>query len=277
MKDFTIKTYKELLTNLGAKGYSFQTFQEFLASPRHKAIILRHDVDDRKENSLRFARIQHSMGIVGSYYFRIVPQSFDFEIINEIAALGHEIGYHYETMDSAEGKGPCLLRSRQESAKGKGPCLLRSRQESEELIDRAYEEFCKNLEMFRKIVPVTTICMHGSPRSKYDNKEIWKKYDYKKLGIIGEPYYDIDFNKVAYLTDTGRRWNGDKVSVRDKVVSPFNFNFRTTHDIIAGINLLPDKVMFTFHPQRWSDDSVLWLKEFILQNVKNEVKRVMLR
>lgn len=261
MIDFNIKIYKTLLSVLREQEYEFQTFKGFLEVPAEKAIVLRHDVDARKENSLRFARIQHSIGIVGSYYFRVVPQSFDFDIINEIAALGHEIGYHYETMDSTEVKV--------QKAKVKG--------QSEELIDRAYEEFCKNLEMFRKIVPVSTICMHGSPRSKYDNKEIWKKYDYKKLGIIGEPYYDIDFKKVAYLTDTGRRWNGDKVSVRDKVVSPYNFNFRTTHDIIAGIHQLPDQVMFTFHPQRWSDDSVLWLKEFILQNVKNEVKRVMLR
>ena len=57
---------------------------------------------------------------------------------------------------------------------------------------------------------------HGSPRSRWDNQKIWQKYDYKKLGIIGEPYFDIDYNQVFYLTDTGRRWDGWKVSVRDK-------------------------------------------------------------
>lgn len=45
--------------------------------------------------------------------------------------------------------------------------------------------------------------MHGSPLSKYDNREIWKKYD---------------FNQFFYLTDTGRRWDG-KYAVRDKVES----------------------------------------------------------
>ncbi len=38
-------------------------------------------------------------------------------------------------------------------------------------------------------------------------------------GIIGEPYFDVDFSRVFYLTDTGRRWDGDAVSVRDKVKS----------------------------------------------------------
>jgi hypothetical protein len=34
-----------------------------------KSIILRHDVDARKGHSLQFARIQHELGIVGTYYF----------------------------------------------------------------------------------------------------------------------------------------------------------------------------------------------------------------
>ena len=109
----------------------------------------------------------------------------------------------------------------------------------------------------------------------FDNKEIWKKYDYKKLGIIGEPYFDVDFNEVFYATDTGRRWDGFKVSVRDKVQSDFNHFYHETDEIIkAAENVeLPDKIMFTFHPQRWHQNKYLWTKEFIMQNVKNSVKK----
>jgi hypothetical protein len=32
--------------------------------------------------------------------------------------------------------------------------------------------------------------------------------------------------------------------------------------------------MMTFHPQRWTDNRVLWMKEFVWQNVKNVVKRI---
>lgn len=94
MIDFTIKTYKTFLTAIFNQGYAFQTFSEFLLSPANKVIILRHDVDARKENSLRFAEIQYEMGIAGSYYFRVVPQSFDKEVIRKIAGMGHEVGYH---------------------------------------------------------------------------------------------------------------------------------------------------------------------------------------
>lgn len=154
---------------------------------------------------------------------------------------------------------------------------VKSKKDEENLIDAAYESFCKNLEMLRKNFDIKTICMHGSPKSEYDNKLIWTKYDYKQLGIIGEPYLDIDWDEWAYLTDTGRRWNGHKVSVRDKVNSKYNFDFKTTHEIIANIDKLPDKVMFTIHPQRWNDKFLPWAKELVFQNVKNIVKRVLVK
>ena len=269
MIDFNLKTYTRLLDTLKKAGFTFLTFREYMLlqsrSPEHgtgktdengqlfivgssinKKIILRHDVDALPGNSLRFARIQAGFGIKGSYYFRAVPQSFDEGIIREIAGFGHEIGYHYENMDTCRGD-----------------------------IKKAYTDFSNNLEKLRGLTQVETICMHGSPRSGFDNRTLWQHYDYHSLGIIGEPYLDIDFNKVAYFTDTGRRWNGNKVSVRDKVKSNWSFNFRSTHEVIDNIHLLPGDTMFTFHPQRWTENQFLWLKELLLQNIKNQVKGVL--
>jgi len=147
-------------------------------------------------------------------------------------------------------------------------------------IEKAWDDFRYNLDKFRNLVDVKTICMHGSPLSKFDNRDLWKKYDYRSLDIIGEPYIDIDFNDVFYLTDTGRCWDGWKVSVRDKVPQQEEWVkkglvFHSTNDIIKAIeeNRLPKKVMFTFHPQRWHNNPVLWTKELIGQSMKNVVKR----
>jgi hypothetical protein len=111
-----------------------------------------------------------------------------------------------------------------------------------------------------------------------------EKYDYSSLGILGEPYFDIDFNKFFYLTDTGRRWDGWRVSVRDKIPQQDEWVkkgwvFHSTDDIInaAKENRLPDKIMMTFHPQRWSDSFVPWVKELVFQNVKNIGKRMIVR
>ncbi len=282
MLDFTIKASEHLLKALKDQGYCFLIFREFVQASEEKMITLRHDVDRKPKNSLEIARLEKSVGIRASYYFRAVPESYDEDIIREVEEMGHEIGYHYETMDTCRGD-----------------------------IAKAYDEFCRNLEKFRKVASIDTICMHGSPLSKWDNRDVWKKYDYKKLGIKAEPFLDLDFDEVFYLTDTGRRWDGDRVSVRDKVggqrtedgglrtevrrqmtenrsqvsgighkEQPFqNLRFHSTFDIIeaAEKGLLPDKMMINTHPQRWTDNPVAWTKELVWQNVKNVVKRIVVR
>jgi len=297
--DFTISIYKNLLKSLQSAGFFFKTFSEYitenpttfaedspLTSHRSPLIILRHDVDILPQNSLRFAQIQAEMGIKGSYYFRAVPESWDEKIIKEIASLGHEVGYHYENMDTVSQKSEGL--SNKSEIRNQKLEVDKKIQEYDKIIDLAYEDFCENIEKLRKLVPVSTICMHGSPMSKFDNKAIWDKYDYKALLIIGEPYYDMNFDEVFYLTDTGRRWDGWKVSVRDKVPQQELWNkqgltFHSTQDIIDMINEgrtlsgveAPNHVMFTMHPQRWHDAPIPWTKELVMQNVKNIVKKVL--
>jgi len=86
-----------------------------------------------------------------------------------------------------------------------------------DIYSEAFRDFKENLEKLRKLYPVKTICVHGSPLSKWDNRDLWKRYDYRDFGIIAEPYFDIEFSDVLYLTDTGRRWDGNAFNIRDKV------------------------------------------------------------
>jgi hypothetical protein len=252
--DFTVKTYRSLLNSLLDAGYSFLSFDEDLASLLpNKLVVLRHDVDLLPFNSLRTARLEHELGIKGVYYFRAVPESWNESVIKEVAELGHEVGYHYESLTTCKGD---------ERA--------------------AYDDFRINLERLREIVPVKTICMHGSPRSPHDSKNIWKEYSYKDLGIIGEPYLDTDFSKIFYLTDTGRRWDGYKASVRDKIENfqeewnKKGLTFHTTKELITAISAgkMPDKIMITIHPQRWNNFGAKWIKELVLQNLKNIIKKL---
>ena len=59
--------------------------------------------------------------------------------------------------------------------------------------------------------------MHGSPMSRWDSRLLWKYYDYHDFGIVGEPYFDMNFDEVLYLTDTGRRWDGDSSLVETRL------------------------------------------------------------
>ena len=243
--DFSLKKYQELLASLLQAGYRFQTFDNFLQAAEPRTIVLRHDVDRLPENALRFAELQRAAGVAGVYYFRAVPQSWDERIIRKIAALGHEIGYHYECLTTCNGNRALAI-----------------------------QDFEKNLTALRRLAPVSTVCMHGSPLSRFDSRDLWQTYAYRDFGLHGEPYFDVDFRSVLYLTDTGRRWDGANVSVRDKVDSGFTLVFRQTDDIIRAARQgdLPDQLMFTFHPQRWSDDPFFQMKGIAAQGVKNIIK-----
>jgi len=263
--DFTLDIYKKILLGFKEKEYEFQTFSEYLTESKDKVILLRHDVDRRPENALILASIQKSLEIKGSYYFRTVKTSMKEDIIREIADMGHEIGYHYENLTTV--------------SKG-----FRSVKNKNHLLDMGIQDFHTQLKRLREIAPVGTICMHGSPISQFNNTDLWEKFDYTDFGIIGEPYIDLDFNKVLYLTDTGRRWDGFNVSVRDKINAQQiiwekkGMVFKTSFEIIDAIDndSLPAKIMMTFHPQRWNQINLTWCKELILQNIKNPVKQVLI-
>lgn len=266
--DFTVKIYGRLIDSIFSAGYQFQTFEDFLISPQPRSVILRHDVDKMPGNSLVFAKIQHSFGIKGTYFFRIVPQSFDERIIKEIHLLGHEIGYHYEDLVYASR----IVNNIRNIG-------FKNQKNRRHIAEIAIESFILNLNKLRKIVPVRTICMHGSPLSRWDPRIMWEYFDYHNFDLIGEPYFDIDFSNVLYLTDTGRRWDGDSCNIRDKIdhnqiIKARDYNIKTTTDIIdlAKSGRLPARIMMTFHPQRWSDSTFPWVKEFFWQNFKNIVK-----
>jgi len=244
------------------KDYSFQKFEEFVLNPLKRVVILRHDVDRLPYNALLMAEIEKSLSIRSSYQFRIVKESNNIECIKRIADFGHEIGYHYERQQATGDRRQGLKNET-------------------ELLEMAFSTFKINLEYFRQFYPVKVISMHGSPKSKYDSRDLWEQFNYRDLGIICEPYFDIDYSKVLYLTDTGRRWNGYKFNLRDKVVAGYGsttgnplsekFNFRYTSDIIRAIlnNELPDQIIINAHPQRWTNKPVPWMEELIWQNVKN--------
>lgn len=240
--------------------FTTEKYRELLSALEGREVELRHDVDKSPQRSLAIAGVEAEAGWRSVFYFRAVPCSWDETIIRKIASMGHEIGYHYECLTTCGGD-----------------------------VDAAWEDFKSNLERLRRVVsdvqdvPVHRICMHGSPRSRFDSRDIWKKYDYRTVGVDYEPYLDTDWSGTFYLTDTGRRWDGFNVSVRDKIPQwqdewvRQGLVFHSTDDIIraASDGRLPGRLMITTHPQRWLDRELPWMKEYVTQNIKNIIKRVL--
>lgn len=233
--DFTLGKYQELCQVLVENYKVYTVFDYLLKKPEGNIAVMRHDIDRKIKNSLLMAEREYNMGISSSYYFRY-PSTFKPDNINKIRDLGHEIGYHYEVLSKTKGDSK-----------------------------KAIALFQSELEEFRKICPIDTICMHGSPLSKYNNRDLWNVYDYHSYGIYGEAFLSFEqkIEGLRYLTDTGRTWSG-KHSLRDMMKT------KSGHDELVSLDSTDDlikwmrdtagkKLYLTVHPERWSANIGEWL------------------
>lgn len=253
MKDFTLGAYKQYLQAIKASYPTILCFADFfpLAETPDTFVIIRHDVDRKPKNALKMARLESKMGIRSTYYFRTRPHVFVPEIISEIAGAGHEIGYHYENLSDAKGDYPAALR-----------------------------DFERNLAKMRKIAPIRTIAMHGSPMSRHDNRELWRNpetHGYLKtsLQIHGEVYLDIDYSDIAYITDTGRNWRAEKSNRRDIVNSALAPDFKNSRALLDCFNrACYPRVVFQVHPERWADSGIEYCTQMAKDQIANLVKAI---
>jgi len=226
------------------------TFKEYLNLLQYPQISFRHDVDRKPNKSLKMAKLEHDKGIKSTYYFRMKPESYNEDIIKEIIKLGHEIGYHYESLCDSKGD-----------------------------FELGISDFKKNLAILRELYPVKKIAMHGRPTSPYDSRDLWKKYDYRDYGIEYEPYFDTNYNEVLYITDAGRAWGDDSINRRDKVSTKFDFDLTSLNKILTALanNELPDKIIMNIHPEHWAENNLEWVVIFIKRKIRNFVKRIYLK
>ena len=75
--DFTLEIYEALLVQALNSGYQFQTFEQYIESPKlGKVLVLRHDVDRIPINAHKMAKIERKVGVDASYFFRIVKSVY---------------------------------------------------------------------------------------------------------------------------------------------------------------------------------------------------------
>ena len=253
--DFTLEKYRQLCTAVLTSGYNVCTVAQYLnrTDQTRKTVVLRHDVDRKPGNALRMAMLEKSLGITSSYYFRMDKSVFKHDIVKAIADMGHEVGYHYEALDKAKGN-----------------------------FDKAIRIFEQELAELRMVAEVKTICMHGNPLTKWDNRDLWSKYDYKGFGLVGEAY--LSFSDILYLSDTGRTWN-PKRKVKDWLPSERSSNpnkaitstIDGTDDLIGLIREgHPETIYIVAHPERWDDRLVWWSVYFIQDLMINLLKSILI-
>lgn len=229
--DFTTHKFRQLCSVI-ADNYTSLTMTQYFTAGNdlpERFVLMRHDVDGKAGPSLRTAIIEKEFDIHATYYFRAKKNIYVPEIIQQIEGMGHEIGYHYETLSDANGD-----------------------------YEKAIRMFKEEVERFRGICNLRTISMHGASFSKYDNRDLWKVYDFRDFGIIGEAYLSISEN-LNYFTDTGRGWNS-KNNLRDFIPGRTQkFTAETTDDLIRLIESGElDNLYITLHPDRWTSTPLRW-------------------
>ena len=250
MMEFTLTAYETLLQAINKSNYKVYGVNKWITQQPKLGILLRHDIDRKALNALKVAELEKKYNILSTYYFRITANSFKPHIIEEIANLGHEIGYHYEDLSLTSGD-----------------------------YKKAYELFSSHLQQLQKLADIKTIAMHGRPLSKFDNRDLWKKKSVREFGLIGEAFLDIDYSDTFYFTDTGRSWSNGSVNLRDVVSSNKKIDVNATKELIEFITKNPNqKIALVTHPERWNDrvsDYVFsWTSDMTVNAIKRVIKAV---
>lgn len=229
--DFSLGAFERLLQALQRGGFKITLFRDFPAAPSGAQVSLRHDVDRLPLRAVQMGQLEARLGVASTYFFRTKPGVFDDRAIKELSGLGHEIGFHYESLADARGD-----------------------------MAMAWDLFRRDLDRIRAIVPVTSIAMHGRPMSAWDSRKLWQHFHYRSLGIDRESYLDVDWRGVLYYTDTGRSWNGpnnlrDRPLIDDALPSPAQ---PSTEALASFLVERGQPAVVSSHPERWSRTFAQW-------------------
>lgn len=222
---FFAHQYATLLSTMRSLGYAFLPLDSLFRSlPEKPTIYLRHDVDRLPFRSVALARLEHELGASATYYFRCNRDGrFPVKAIQNIAANGHVIGYHYECMARAKGN-----------------------------VELASQFFARDLRALRQLAPVASAAMHGSPLSRYDNRDLWNHSPLSSFDLVGEAYLSLQDIDIHYLTDTGGRF-GSAHNRRDQLGRGVYTGRGATHEVIQALS--PNRhplVVLSTHPERWA-------------------------
>lgn len=198
--------------------------------------ILKHDVETSIKKAYKMAVIEYFYNHKGSYYLQasILKNKKNIKYVNNIIKLGHEVSYHHDVMDAANGD-----------------------------IIKAEKIFEKNINKFKNIgIEIKTVCQHGNPVK--ERKNYYSNRDFFRNKIIQKKYNDILDIMVnykqqkrcnyTYISDAGYNW---KIIVNPEFADIPEYNSVTKDikiNIVKFVESICNKkysVIISTHPHRW--------------------------
>lgn len=220
-------------------------------------LVLKHDIENTVSKAYRLAQIEHKYGHRGTYYAHanLLKDPLNVAIFRKMQAMGHEISYHYDVLDSNHGN-----------------------------LEEAIREFEVNRKQFELLgFPVITVCQHGNPvveREGYtSNRDFFRSSQvqemYPNIADIMVDFKEKYHTEYSYFSDAGRKFklifdpiNNDIVNSDDK-----NVPYEELEDLLE---VLPPKTIISTHPHRWTKSAVSYIiKEKLFKVIKRMAKLLM--
>jgi len=255
-----LRAYLALLDDLRAAGFCCHPVRDYFSgrgagyagtAPCEQETLtayLRHDVDRLTRRAVAMAEAEAGRGIHASYYFRCdARMRFPESAMRRIADLGHEIGFHYESLSRTRGDRAAALAL-----------------------------FQRELAACRAIVPVTTVAPHGAPLAASSNMDLATSVGSEGTELLGDAA-QMDFTRMLYITDTGGTF-GSPYNRRDRPAGQ-HLSKRVAPEHLAawlaesGINQLT----LSCHPERWPASRVGLLQACITDAAGNAAKMLLHR
>ena len=247
--------YLALLEDLRSAGFCCRPVRDyFLARVARDAgpvaceketltAYLRHDVDRLPQRAVAMAEAEAGRGIHASYYFRCdARMRFPERAMGRIADLGHEIGFHYESLSRTGGDRAAALAL-----------------------------FQRELAACRAIVPVTTVAPHGAPLAASANMDLAASITSEGAELLGDAT-DMDFTHMLYVTDTGGIF-GSPYNFRDRPAGQYlSEPVAPTHLAAWLAEHGVARLTLSCHPERWPASRLGLLQARITDAAGNAAK-----
>ena len=258
--NFTYNEWENFCKELKRNDIISVTAASLLESARNaellprRFVVIKHDVESFPQKALDIARIESRYGHRSSYYVQpSLMVEANVGLFNEIQRLGHEVSYHHSVIDSAQGD-----------------------------IALAIVLYQKDVELFEKYgFDVKTVCQHGNPASKYDNRDFFKSCEAKEK-FPDQIDIMVDFSDkigcaYTYISDVGMLFK----IVKDPV-HHMNLSADDEYTIIGDIDHVLNTIfenpsasyVVSVHPHRYSRSAVGAIARKMLFNLLKSIARV---
>tara|TARA_Y100000589_G_C27187883_1_gene643412 strand:- start:1 stop:816 length:816 start_codon:yes stop_codon:yes gene_type:complete len=246
----TFSEYEKLLKKIKKFNYEFICASQFkyFSNTRKLFILNKHDIEKSTKNALKVARIESKLQLKSTYFVQdyLIIKESDISNILKIRDLGHEIGYHYDSLDRFKGN-----------------------------YELAIHDFIQNVNKFLSIgIKIKSICPHGNAAIKRCGWLSNKDLNLRIKEVYGNQIFDLVLDiknsekHLKYVSDAGYKFNYiNKIWENDPTSTPVN------QFINNPIRDSKYSLIISTHTHRFNNNSlIIFVNKLILSVLRRTYK-----